>query len=587
MKNLHIRHVYLLVIMGCFSVILVQLFLHQVVHGAIHNEISRRNYVRIVRVNPLRGMILDERLRPIVANRPAVNLYFKPFLVNDKQSFIQFVTSHLDIQPDYLEKLIYDNRFRKFEEVLIAEDLQENVMANIAEEMNYHPEFILKPESVRLYNIPNHFTGYVRKIDEQEYQRFRTEDYTLNSIIGKNGIERSYEGILSGKSGYEIMQVDAKGRSYNFFRQDLSQKPVNGFNVVLTINLDLQEHIRNVFPSDKSGAVVVMNPKTGGILSYNSFPEYDQNWFSTGISSAQWDFLNEHENKPMIDRVVNGTYPPGSTFKVLSAAYGLEKNYINESTRMTNCTGGMQFGDRFYKCWNSRGHGRLNINGAMVHSCDVFFYDLSQRFNLDEFFEFAHLNHLFARTGIDLPSERAGLFPNSDWYRNRLGRYFSVAGIKANLVIGQGEVLVSPLAMCTYYSAIANDGLWQTPHLFQRAFTDNSVITRDLYPRTKKYLPHSDETLKIIQKALYDIVNSNVGTGRNARVPGVEVYGKTGSSENHQGGLTHASYAGYAKWNGEVELAFYVMVENSGGGGAIAAPIAREIIQYYNENLRN
>jgi len=581
MRKIKLKVIYQCIIATLIGIIILQLFMHQVINGDKYDEIAKRNYVRISRINPLRGMILDEKLRPIVENRPAVNLYLNPSLLTNKQDFIDFVTTYVDVTPEYLEKLIYDNRFRKFEEVLITENLQDNIMAHIAENLNYHPELILKPDSARYYNILNHFTGYVRKIDDQEYLRFASEGYTLNSIIGKNGIERSYEGILAGKAGYEIIQVDAKGHSYNFFKQDTTIKPINGLNVVLTINLDLQEYVRTIFPADKSGAVVVMNPKTGGILSYNSFPEYDQNWFSTGISSAQWEYLNENEQKPMIDRVTNGTYPPGSTFKVMGAAFALEKKYINESTMMTACNGGMQFGDRYYKCWSRWGHGRLNLNNAIVHSCDVFFYDLSTRFNLDEFFDFAHLNHLFARTGIDLPSERGGLFPNTEWYRNRLGRYLALQGIKANLVIGQGEVLVSPLAMCTYYAAIANDGLWKTPHLFQRAFNEHTSINQALFPRQVKYLPHSEETLKIIQKALYDTVNRDTGTGRGARVPGVEVYGKTGSSENPQGELTHASYAGYAKWNGEVELVFYVIVENAGGGGAIAAPVVRKIIEFY------
>jgi penicillin-binding protein 2 len=354
----------------------------------------------------------------------------------------------------------------------------------------------------------------------------------------------------------------------------------------LTINLELQEFIHSIFPRDKAGAVVIINPQTGGILSYNSFPEFDQNWFAEGITPAQWGYLLEHEQKPLLDRVLMGTYPPGSTFKVISAAFGLEKNYITDATRLSNCTGGMQIGDRFFRCWFRHGHGRSSFLNAMAVSCNVYFFDLSSRFALDEFVEFALNNHLFNRTGVDLPSERAGFIPNSDWYRNRLGRFFSTTGIRANLSIGQGEVLVSPLAMCTYYAAIANGGVWRTPHLFKEAFNENGFLIHDVVHKEEKRLPISDATLSLIQSSMNHAVYSDNGTARPARVRGANVFAKTGSSENPQGELPHASIAGYVKWDDVPEIAFYIIVENAGTGGTVTAPIARQIIQFYQDRIR-
>jgi penicillin-binding protein 2 len=582
MKKKPLKITYYFAVIIIFSVIIVQLYSEQIIRGEMYDEIARRNYVRIARITAPRGMILDEKMRPIVENRPSVNLYFIPNMVTDRNRFIEFVTTNVGVSTEFVERLFFENRFRSFDEVMIFENLQELELARVAEGMNYFPELFLKPESLRLYNIPNHFTGYVGKINEAEFQRFRGEDYTLNSLIGKNGIERFYEGLLAGRSGYEIMQVDSRGRNLNLFRHDIQRTPVSGFNLVLTINLELQEFIRSIFPHDKAGAVVVINPADGSILSYNSFPEYDQNWFSRGISHAQWNFLLNHELSPLLDRVTNGTYPPGSTYKVLSAAFGLENNFVNDVVRLAHCGGGMQIGNRFFKCWLERGHNRTNIYEAMAVSCDVYFYDLSARFNLDEFSAFSHNSFLHARTGVDLPSERAGFFPNTEWYRRQLGRHFSTLGIRANLVIGQGEVLTSPIAMCAYYAAIANNGVWHTPHLFSRAFNEDRVIHYDFFNRTSQVLPYSQETLKILQKTLYDAVYRPDGTAWRARVPGVVVHGKTGSSENPHGELTHASYAGYAKWDGVPEIAFYVIVENAGGGGAVAGPIVRQIIEFYN-----
>ena len=585
-KKFSLKHAYNLIAVILFGVIVAQLFTLQIINGEGYEEISRRNYVRIRRVSATRGMILDEKFRPIVTNVPSINLYFRPAFISDRQAFIDFLTSNIDITTEAVEKLLYDNRFRPFEEILIVENLQENIMARLAERMSYYPELLFKVEILRHYNLQNHFTGYVGRINEEEFRRYRGDDITRNSLIGKTGIERFYEGLLAGKSGYEIVQVDALGKSLGLFKHDLNSPPVNGFNIVLTINLELQEYINQIFPRDKAGAVIVMNPKTGGILAYNSFPEFDQNWFASGISNAQWSYLMNHDLRPLLDRVVMGTYPPGSTFKTLSAAYAFERNLITESTRFAFCNGGMWIGNRYFRCWYRDGHGRTNIYEGMSVSCSVYFYDLSSRFNLDDFQEFTHNSFLLSRTGIDLPSERAGFFPRTEWYRNRLGRYFSTLGIRANLSIGQGEVLVSPLSLVSYYAAIANDGVWNSPHLFKEAFNENTILSEGIVNKTTKRLPYSENTLKIIQRSLYESVYRTSSTGRTARVQGAEIYAKTGTAENAQSDIPHASITGYVKWDGEPEIAFLVMIENAGWGGSNAGPVARQIIQFYQDKIR-
>ncbi|MDD4156550.1 MAG: penicillin-binding transpeptidase domain-containing protein, partial [Candidatus Cloacimonetes bacterium] len=474
-KNFYPETIFKLSVILLFLIGFSRLFYIQIINGPKYEEISRKNYVRIKRINPARGMILDEKLKPIVNNVPSINLYFKPYLIQNKKKLIEYLSTTLSIEKKNIEDLIYENRYRAYNEILIAENLQLNILAKISDNMNYYPELLLKAEILRNYNILNHFTGYVGKINEEEFKKYKNEDYTINSKIGKLGLEKYYEGLLTGKSGFEILQVDAHGRNLNLFKENYKKEPVNGFNLVLTINLDLQEYIQSIFPNDLAGAVVVINPKTGAILSYNSFPEYDQNWFASGISQAQWDYLQEHPQKPLLDRVVLATYPPASTFKVISAAFGLEKEYITENTKLAYCNGGMQIGNRYYKCWNSLGHGRTNLHEAMAVSCDVYFYDLSARFDLNEFSKFTYDNLLLNKTGIDLPFERTGFFPNTDWYTKHYGRYFSSVGLKANLVIGQGEALTTPLAVCNYYAAIANDGVWQSPHLLERVFNESSI----------------------------------------------------------------------------------------------------------------
>ncbi|HPM01606.1 MAG TPA: penicillin-binding protein 2 [Candidatus Cloacimonadota bacterium] len=569
-----------------FLVLLIVLFTLQIIKGERYKEIAERNYVRIRRINAARGVIYDEKLNPIAVNNPSINLYFRPFLIKDKEKMADFVANNLPVEKKTVEKLIHDNRFRSFNEILIYENIDYNKMVTISENLNYYPELFFKVETMRSYTLPNHFSGYVGRINEKEYNKLKKEEYSINSVIGKTGIEKYYERILAGKPGYEVIQVDAYGRNLNIFKDNLNKKPENGLHLVLNINLDLQRYIGTIYPREYAGAIVVMNPKTGGILAYSSFPEYEQNWFASRITTEQWISLRDNPQKPMLDRVINGTYPPGSTFKAVTGSFGLEKKLINQETLLASCVGGLQIGNRFFKCWFHGGHGRTNILSALKVSCDVFFYDLSKFFKLDEFKDFVQANYLIDRTGVDIPYERKGFFPDTKWYAKRLGKYFSLQGRKANLSIGQGEVLMTPLQLCAYYAAIANDGIWKKPHLLKKAIGHKSLSYEEIEGPVDKKLPVSPQNLKIIQEGLWQVCNAPGGTGGGARVPGVKVYGKTGSAENAHGGQTHAWFACYATWD-EPELAVVVFMENAGHGGSMSAPIAGKIISYYNLNVRN
>ncbi|MCB5250897.1 MAG: penicillin-binding protein 2 [Candidatus Cloacimonadales bacterium] len=576
---------YRIILGAIFVVLAYALFSLQIVKGSQYKEIAERNYVRIKSLEAARGVIYDEKLNPIAVNNPSINLYYKPFLIKDKEKMADFVSAYLPISKETILKSIYDNRYSTFNEVILCENIDYAVMAAISENLNYYPELFFKVETIRSYIINNHFTGYVGRINEKEYNTYKDDGYKINSLIGKSGIERYYERILRGNAGYEIIQVDAYGRNLKIFKDNLSKKPENGLHIVLNINLDLQKYVNSLFPEKTAGAIVVINPKTGGVLAYSSFPEYDQNLFTAPISNEQWSCLIDDPQKPMLDRVINGSYPPGSTFKTVTGSFGLEKEYVNPQTLLASCIGGLQIGNRFFKCWTSYGHGRLSFIDAIKVSCDVYFYDLSKNFKLNEFAEFVRKNHLIERTGIDLPYEKKGFFPNNEWYTKRLGKNFGSQGLKANLAIGQGEVLTTPIQLCAYYAAIANDGIWKKPHLLKKAIGDRTLLYEELEENINKTLPISEKNLKLIQEGLWQAVNGKNSTGGGARVNGVKVYGKTGSAENAHGDDTHAWFACYATWD-EPELAIVVFLENAGHGGSMAAPIAGKIISYYNKNVR-
>ena len=572
-----------LILMGLFLILTYTLFNMQVINGERYFTISENNYVRIMKIKPLRGDIFDRKYRIIAGNRSSDNLYFTLSRLNDRHELAQFISTNFDIDSLSVIKIIKDNRFRKYHDISLAKGLDHRKLVEIAERMNEFPSLKFKSEYIREYGYPNHFTGHTGQVSEKEYEQLKDQDYSLNSEIGKNGLEKQYENLLRGKTGYELIQVDATGKNLEFLKHNLYKPSINGKDLILSIDNDLQNYIQQIFPVGEKGAVVVMDVRTGGILAYISMPEFDPNIFSSAISQPVWDGMLHNPDKPMLDRISNGTYPPGSIFKTITASLALEEGLITPETKMADCTGGLQIGNRFFKCWYEAGHGSLSVSDAIKYSCDVFFYDVSLLIDLDKMKEFTENNYLTKKTGVDLPTERRGFFPDENWYRDNYGKYTGIIGPKVNLSIGQGELLITPLEFCAYFNALANDGLWLQPHFLEQIIDQDKIPVRNYETRR---LPLSEDTVKLLQKALDRTVNERWGTGANAKVDGVKVCGKTGSAENHMGDETHAWFAGYAAWE-EPEISFVVFIENGGHGGANAAPIAKKLVTFYNQLRTN
>ena len=565
-----------------FLILVFSLFRLQVVQGERYKQIAEQNYVRIIRVTATRGEIYDSRYRPIVLNVPSQNLHLIASRIKNLPALKVFLHNKLGISEEDLTFQLEKHKFRNYEEILLADNIPFEQALVLSEQLNYFPELVLRTGTTRNYQYPNHFTGYVGRIDEREYATYKNEDYSLNSSIGKTGLERHYEVLLRGKDGREVIQVDAQGRSLNLLRMEGRVAPQNGLGLVLTIDNDLQDFVQSVYPEQFKGTIVVMDIQSGGVLSYVSRPQYDPNLFMQKISPEIWENLNSPD-KPMMDRVIHAAYPPGSVFKPITGSLGLERKVVDRNTLLTPCVGGMQVGNRFFKCWLAGGHGRTNIVDALKVSCDVYFYDLSLKLDLDDYCNFTHQNMLGVPTGIDLPNERKGLFPNHDWYRSRLGKNVGIIGHKVNLSIGQGEILTTPLQMCAYYAALANGGIWIQPHLLKQTIGRGRLTRDQIEPIKRHKLPVSPQNLKIIQEGLYAVCNLPGGTASNVKVSGASVYGKTGSAENFMGPLTHAWFTGYIVTD-KPEIAVCVFFENAGGGGALAGPVAGKIFNYYMGN---
>jgi penicillin-binding protein 2 len=584
MDKLSFYHYFRIVMGLLFGLLFFSLFRLQVVQGSYYKQIAESNFVRLRRITATRGEIYDHKYRPIVENIPSQNLYLITGRIKDFKALSDFLLREFGMNNEELRKLIVSLRFRSYEDIIIAENVPHEKVITLSEQLNYFPELFFKTETTRNYLYPNHFTGYVGRINEQEYQRYRDEDYTINSVIGKTGLEKYYEVLVKGRDGREIVQVDASGRSLNLFRAESTVYPENGLGLVLTLDNDIQDFTESVFPSGVRGAIVVMDVRTGGILAYVSKPSYDPNLFMSKISEEDWKVLNENISKPMMDRVIHAAYPPGSVFKPVTAGLGLEKGYVNQYSLLSSCVGGMQVGNRFFKCWFHAGHGRTNVIDALKVSCDVYFYDLSMKMKLEDFKDYVLRCMLGHKTGIDLPNERNGLFPDMEWYHNNYGKRISILGHKVNLAIGQGEVLTTPLQICAYYSGIANDGIWIQPHLLQKTVGKNSYTRQQISPLQKVKLPYSAANLKLIQQGLYAVTNAPGGTASSVKVKGATTYGKTGSAENVQGKTTHAWFSCYMVTE-KPEIAVTVFLENAGGGGGVAAPLATRILNYYMGNI--
>ncbi|MBI9031827.1 penicillin-binding protein 2 [bacterium] len=591
MNKLSLTQILLFILLLGFAILVIALAKLQIIDGGQYTEYAENNYIKKRRLDANRGEIYDRNGLPIAQNYPAINLAIVPGFIEDKDSLKTFLSTFIDVSDEDIDNFLYETRFRQFQENIFSYNLKEKQVAKIAEHINFFPELRFVISNTRKYHIPNHFTGYIGRINQQEYAILKDQDYHYNSYLGKTGIEKQYEAILKGVDGVKLDLVNAKGRNLDLFRgisnnrDVINIEPINGMDLNLTIDLKLQQMIDDTFPPDLNGAVVVMNYENGEVLAYVSRPEFDQNIFMSKIPTTVWDSIRSNPSQPFLDRVSKAVYPPGSVFKILTAGYGLENKIVNRWTKLSYCDGGMQIGNRYVKCWNHFGHGSLNVIDALKVSCDVYFYDLSFRMDLDNFCYFVKDSMLSEKTGIDIPDEAKGFFPTTQWYIDAYGKYVSIRGQMVNLSIGQGEMYMTPLQICALYAGIANDGLWIKPHLLKKASRGQEILTFDDFMQNREIkLPFSDENIAIIQESLRKVITNYDGTAHSINRPNRNIYGKTGSAEHKVGSVTHAWFSGYDK---DTKIAISVFVQEGGGGGSVAAPIAGQVFDFYYNYLGN
>jgi penicillin-binding protein 2 len=383
------------------------------------------------------------------------------------------------------------------------------------------------------------------------------------------------------------VEVDAVGKELRVLKD---VPPVAGNNLYLTIDMDLQQYGEQLL-GKRAGVIIAMDPLTGEILAFCSSPSFRPVLFAEGISALEWEELVSDPLHPLQNRGIQGLYPPGSVFKIVTAAAGLEEGVIHPHT-IFHCTGIHYVGRRGYQCWRGSGHGMVRFHRGLVESCDVYFYNVGGRLGVKKLSRFAEYFGLGRPTGIDLPDEKGGLVPTEDWKRERSGERW-YAGETASLAIGQSYLLVTPLQLLNLISTIANGGTVIKPLIAQRVEDLDHTIVEEYPTQEISNVPMSSETLGEIREALLGVTNEDSGTGRAARVDGLQVAGKTGTAqviglkdgerqrtqEMAYKFRDHAWFVAYVP--ADTPLAVVVLVEHGGHGGSAAAPLAREMIKRY------
>lgn len=569
---------------AAWLILLSRLFYLQLVNSDYFAARAENNATRMIDQIPARGLIFDRFGKLIVENQPtfAVQIIPAEFDTNSSSEF-EYLARRLQMSTDAIRKKL--SGVWPYTPVAIKDNVDFTLIAQLEEEMVKHPGVRFKVDIHRIYSpeitMP-HVIGYLNQITEQTIGYFKTgdfadTDYKIGERTGAAGIEKFYEIELRGQKGYHQLQSDAKGTVV----KDLGivKHPTDGYNLYLTIDMEFQRFVENLLGKNK-GSIVVIDVRNGDILAATSKPDYNIRWFVEGISTAQWNELMENPDKPMFNRIVQSGYAPGSTFKMITGIAALEEGLVTPETYI-QCKGVYLLGGNRFRCWNWNGHGHLNMQGAITHSCDVYFYELAWQLGINKLAKYARMFGLGELTGIDLPNEKKGIIPTTDYFDSRYGRNNWKSGTVVNLGIGQGEILVTPAQMAQYATILANAGKYQQPH-FVRYAEDQEGIRKVLYP--VKSVPVKPDHIELMRRGMWAVVNTYEGTGKRAWIKW-QAAGKTGTSENVHGNY-HGWFIGFAPFD-DPEIAVVVLMENGGEGSEVAAPVSAAVMNYYFNNIRN
>jgi penicillin-binding protein 2 len=577
---------------GVFGALVGRLWYLQMEQGERYQLLSEENRVNQRLILPPRGRILDRAGRPLAENIPTYRVRIVRELTKDVPGTLQRLAGIVALSPERIDEVIRQARLRpRFVPVSVRDDLDWEEVSQIAVRAPELPGVILESGMVRRYpegQVAVHVLGYVAPVSEPELKSDPDPLLQLPEFrIGKQGVERSYDTTLRGRAGVSRMEVNAVGREIRELDRD---DGTAGTDLKLSLDLDLQRFCMNRMASEVSASAVLMDVRTGGVLALASVPSFEPSLFQNGITTQNWATLRDDKLAPMVAKTFKGEYPPGSTFKMMTALAGLETGVIKPDTRI-HCSGSTWLGRIEFHCWKKGGHGSVDLARSLEGSCDVYHYEVARRLGIDRLAEYARRFGLGELTGIDLPGERPGVMPTVDWKRAKLKQPWH-KGETLISGIGQGYVLATPLQLAVMTARLCNGGRKVSPWLVESGERHGACCTNEPEP-----VGVTKEHIDLVLNGMYRVVNGPAGTARAAALltPGIQMAGKTGTSQVRRISKAdrlsgaykrkdipweqrdHALFVGYAPFT-EPRYAVAVVVEHGGGGSAVAAPIARDIL---------
>jgi penicillin-binding protein 2 len=537
--------------------------------------------------------VLDRNGETLVHSRPSFEVLVVPNETADAATTLARIAGLTGRDLATVQASYGSPRGRaRFQPRLVADDLDRDALAAVETRLWALGGVLTQVNPVRGYRYGSsaaHMLGWLGEISPEQLREKEFQSYKQGDIIGRGGIEKLLDADLRGRPGGRNLLVDAHGRELELLSQIEAQA---GRNVVLTLDHRLQLAAETALDNDgHSGAVVALDPNTGEILALASRPSFDPNRFAVGVDPAAWRALIQDPHKPLMNRALQGQYPPGSTYKVVTAIGGLEEKLIDRHTEVF-CGGSFRLGRRTYRCWKQGGHGTVDVHKALVQSCDVFFYKVGLELGVNRLSYYARALGLGARTGIELNGEMPGLVPTKEWRQLRDGAPW-VEGDTVSVSIGQGQNLWTPLQLAAAYAAIANGGTRYRTHIVKRVLEPDGTLVREVEPEVTGEVAVSAQTLEIVRRGLEGVVHEPHGTGYVMKnLPGgVHAAGKTGTAQvvgmpvnervdsedlirQHR---DHAWFVTYAPAD-HPRIVVAVLAEHGGHGGSAAAPIARQVV---------
>ncbi len=557
-------------VVALVAILFVQFWSLQVVRARHFRQLAESNRSRLVNLAAPRGALLDRKGHVLVGNRPSFNVVLSAEHEENLDRMVSRLATALDVgEAAIRERLARRQPYRPL--VLKADATLADVAALEAHRLEL-PEVSVEVVPLRSYPLASaaaHALGRVGEITERQLQLPEYKEIAPGSLVGQAGVEYRYNKQLMGKDGYRRVIVNSRGLEMGEAER---QPPDDGPSLALTIDAKLQAAMEMAF-AGRAGSAVALDPWTGEILAMASTPAYDPNQFATGIDAAMWSRLASSPETPLINRVIQGTYSPGSTFKLIAATAALEEGVITPATTFS-CPGQIVLYGNLFHCAKKGGHGTLDLRGAIANSCNVYFYQVGVRVDIQRLSKWAKLMGLGAPTGIDLPHELSGLMPSPEW-KMRLFKVPWYAGETVSVAIGQGQVSATPLQMARVAAVIANGGKLVRPHLVRGAPNCQPVD-----------LGIKPSTIEAVKAGMRAVVAG--GTGWRARLPTIEVAGKTGSAQivakarlekspSSPELLPHGWFLCFAPADNPT-IVMAVMVEHGKSGGESAAPVAHAIL---------